>query len=207
MPPIARGRGEASTSTEKPWKGKPTTKDNYINDSGELEPLDAANFSAAGALLWRGDKALLAVEERDGRGLRNFLGGKRDTVDETARVVAARECWEETGELLSDEARNSLAATGRPVVWNSKSKYALFLHELGDADANIAGSVASVHDPDLRVEWVELSSLIDDNWCRAKLHSFAVEQARTARPAIARLVERMMNGTTNALVDALCNFH
>ena len=43
-------------------ESKPTTKDNYINDSGELEPLDAANFSAAGALLWRG-KALLAVEE------------------------------------------------------------------------------------------------------------------------------------------------
>ena len=41
-----------SRSPAKPWKGQPTTPKNYVQEDGNLQPLDAAHFSAAGAILW-----------------------------------------------------------------------------------------------------------------------------------------------------------
>eukprot|EP00966_Prymnesium_polylepis_P211881 4907499-Prymnesium_polylepis.1 len=69
---------------------------------------------------------LLAVEGRVGSaGVRsskfNFLGGKRDTVDEAPRGVAARECWEETGEQLSAAARLAIETAATPVAWAAQS--------------------------------------------------------------------------------------
>ena len=48
-----------------------------------------------------------ALELRSGAPRYNFLGGKRDSEDETPRVVAAREAHEEPGGLLSASARRS----------------------------------------------------------------------------------------------------
>jgi hypothetical protein len=48
-----------------------------------------------------------ALELRSGAPRYNFLGGKRDSEDETPWVVAAREAHEETGGLLSASARRN----------------------------------------------------------------------------------------------------
>jgi 8-oxo-dGTP pyrophosphatase MutT (NUDIX family) len=140
----------------RPWKGKPVTQEDYVADDGSLKPLDASHFCAAGALLWHRNGGeplgLLAVERREGRRGEmveryNFVGGKRDTAEETPRCVAARECWEETGEQLSATARKSLAECAKPVVWHSRSKYALFVHEVGSEDKDLAERVAKIDGP------------------------------------------------------------
>ena len=150
---------------------------------------------------------LLAAERREAtRGGRtsetgllmafNFLGGKRDSVSERPRAVAARECWEETGEQLSAAARKRLETTAQPVAWAWRSKYALFLHELGDEDATLAERVASLggppnieHDPNLlRVAWVPLRRLLSSDWLKAELHAFAREQAHAILPAVRQLL-------------------
>ena len=57
-----------------------------------------------------------ALELRSGAPRYNFLGGKRDSEDETPWVVAAREAHEETGGLLSASARRRRSGhtIGRP---------------------------------------------------------------------------------------------
>lgn len=219
-------------SPAKAWKGRPVTRSNYVNFDGELEALDAAHFCAAGAILWHssphGDgvaHALLAVEHRavdrsNGSQARyNFLGGKRDTIDETPRIVAARECFEETGGNLSALSRASLAHSGKPVVWHAASKYALFVHQVAESDADLAERVSAMgtrpspeHDANLTgVVWVALSYLLDEAWCAAELHRFAAEQARAARPAVGALLSGSIRpsrpiataaATTDALVTA-----
>ena len=212
-------------SPPKAWKGKPVTRKDYVNFDGELDDLDAAHFCAAGAILWRRSphdgsvQALLAVEHRavDGKyqARYNFLGGKRDTIDETPRMVAARECFEETGGQLSAISRSSLEQTGKPVVWHAMSKYALFVHALAEVDADLAERVSAMgtrpspeHDANLTgVAWVALTCLLDNGWCGAELHQFAAGQARAARPAVhAVLLEAMGPSrpiTTAATSDAL----
>ena len=83
----------------------------------------------------------------------------------------------------------------RPVVWHGGSKYALFVHEIGSEDADLAERVADIggppdplHDPDLRgVMWEPVARLLDVEWCRKHFHQFAAEQAAAVRPHLARL--------------------
>ena len=126
-----QGRRTASmASPSRPWKGKEVTRDTYLSPDGQLHEIDDAHFCAAGALLWHANggqpQMLLAAERREAtRGGRtsetgllmafNFLGGKRDSVSERPRAVAARECWEETGEQLSAAARKRLETTAQPL--------------------------------------------------------------------------------------------
>jgi ribonuclease D len=98
--------------------------------------------------------------------------------------------------MLSKSASDDLASRGRPVVWNSAAKYALFVHELAAADADLAEKVAAIdgrpspeHDMNLSgVVWVDVAHLMDDGWCRKQMHPFAWYQVRAARPVIARLL-------------------
>ena len=92
---------------------------------------------------------LLAVEERGGAAgaMKNFLGGKRDSWAETPRAVAARECWEETGYLLSSAAHAAIEGGARPVAWAPQSKFALFLHELGPEDADLVARISALGGP------------------------------------------------------------
>ena len=106
-----------ASSPPKPWKGKPVTREPYVDETGELRPLDAANFAAAGCLLWHPKRgALMAVEDRKGRRRFNFIGGKRDTLEETPRVVAARECSEETGVMTREEIDEAALVSQVPAV-------------------------------------------------------------------------------------------
>ena len=140
-------------TAERPWRGKPVTPSSYVADDGELRELDTAHFCAAGALLWHevsgGEpRMLLAVERRgERRAKANFLGGKRDSWAETPRAVAARECWEETGYLLSSAARAAIEGGARPVAWAPQSKFALFLHELGPEDADLVARISALGGP------------------------------------------------------------
>ena len=89
-------------------------------------PLSTANIKNA-ALLWCKEAdgvegvALLMAEERrrpGGPTQLNFLGGKRDAVNESAGATAAREIGEETGELMSEATRAAIRAAKGPVVWD-----------------------------------------------------------------------------------------
>ena len=141
-------------TAERPWRGKPVTPSSYVADDGELRELDAAHFCAAGALLWHevsgGEPRMLLAVERRGEttgAKANFLGGKRDSWAETPRAVAARECWEETGYLLSSAAHAAIEGGARPVAWAPQSKFALFLHELGPEDADLVARISALGGP------------------------------------------------------------
>ena len=58
-----------------------------------------------------------ALELRSGAPRYNFLGGKRDSEDETPWVVAAREAHEETGGLLSASARRRRSGHTIGIPW------------------------------------------------------------------------------------------
>ena len=126
-------RPPGQSSPERPWKGKAVTPDAYTAADGQLRELDAKHFCAAGALLWHkksgNPHALLAIEERTNNSRvekrYNFLGGKRDSIYESPRHVAARECSEETGGQLSASARARIEQHAKPVVWVGQSKYAV----------------------------------------------------------------------------------
>ena len=101
------------------------SQDSYVGS--ELRECDARGFMAAGALLWCKEAdgvegvALLMAEERrrpGGPTQLNFLGGKRDAVNESAGATAAREIGEETGELMSEATRAAIRAAKGPVVWD-----------------------------------------------------------------------------------------
>ena len=209
--PTARATRHSATGGSPlaaPWKGKPVTRNAYVNDDGELKPLDAMNFSAAGALLWHRDRgALLAVEDRKGGLKYNFLGGKRDHAAETPRMVAVRECREETGGLLSQAAQCAMLEQPMPVVWSGTAKYALFVHELQDEDYGIAERIAAIggrpspeHDANLHgVAFVPMKLLLDPRWRKVQMHDFASCQAAAAHPILLALVSR--SSTTNFPTD------
>ena len=99
-----------SSSRRSKFRGRAVCPTSYLSEDGELFASERQGFMAAGALLWRRDSsgtavALMALEIRSGAPRYNFIGGKRDSEDETPRVVAAREAHEETGGLLSASAR------------------------------------------------------------------------------------------------------
>ena len=108
-------------------------------------------FVAAGLLLWRTAASgevltLMALELRNKQPRYNFLGGKRDTEEETPHIVAAREAHEETGGELSDAARLRMEEqreTMRPVLWHAGGKYVLFVHELLQPDADLVERVGA----------------------------------------------------------------
>ena len=170
-------------SPQKTWKGKQVTKRSYVNEDGVLDPLDAAHFCAAGALLWHAEDdelhMVLAVEERKpGQASSqlerryNFLGGKRDFEAEAPSMVAAREVWEETGEQLSRAARQRIEQGPHPVAWVPASKYALFCVRLGIEDANLVERVAAlgrrpdpIHDVNLHGVARD-AQLLDRDWCK-----------------------------------------
>ena len=148
---------------------------------------------------------LLAVEERGGAAgaMKNFLGGKRDSWAETPRVAAAREGWEETGRLLSSAARTAIACGARPVAWAPRSKFALFMHELGPEDTWALATRISARGgpPDPvrgstpgRVVAVPLRFLLDPRWRREEMHAFAGPQAEAILPAVRGLLASRLDG-------------
>lgn len=157
---------------------------------------------AAGGVLWHRDDsgeavAVMALEMRQGKPRYNFLGGKRDTEEETPRIVAQREASEESGEALSADARRRMAQGDamRPVLWHAGGKYCLFVFELPPADADLVeritarGGQPDSGDPELlSLHWVPLRRLLEGGWCKANLHSYVSDQLTLLRPYLARIV-------------------
>ena len=158
---------------------------------------------ASGAILWQRDAAgeavtVMALEMRQGKPRYNFLGGKRDTEDETPQIVAQREASEESGEALSAEARRSMTQGDamRPVLWHAGGKYCLFVFELPPADADLVervcarGGQPDSGDPELlSLHWVPLRHLLTATWCKANLHGYVSDQLTLLRPYLAAIVE------------------
>lgn len=91
-------------------------------------------------MVWedRKDRKVSETNDQNQR-LLVFPGGMRDNVDEEPIITAAREAYEETGELISRKTMDQLTdKSNKKVIWIPDSKYALFIHELiNDLDQNI----------------------------------------------------------------------
>ena len=200
-------RRRASSRRSK-FRGRPVCPTSYLSEDGELFASERQGFMAAGALLWRRDSsgtavALMALELRSGAPRYNFIGGKRDSEDETPRVVAAREAHEETGGLLSASARRSMeqGLARQPVLWHANGKFVLFVHELLEPDAQLAERVEALGgrpdpgDPHLlSLHWVPLRQLLSRSWCREHLHGYTANQLVLLRPHLASLVGGIQKG-------------
>ena len=91
----------------------------------------------------------------------------------------------------------------RPVAWAPRSKFALFMHELGPEDtwALATRISASGGPPDPvhgstpeRVVAVPLRFLLDPRWRREELHAFARPQAEAILPAVRVLLANRLKG-------------
>lgn len=180
------------------------SQDSYVGS--ELRECDARGFMAAGALLWCKEAdgvegvALLMAEERrrpGGPTQLNFLGGKRDAVNESAGATAAREIGEETGELMSEATRAAIRAAKGPVVWDRQGKYVTFLVEVRDgADATVARRLRERGGPPdpgdeslISVEWVAVADAVRDEWCRRRVARHHLHALRLLWPHLRALQE------------------
>jgi len=113
-------------------KAFPTSPDLYL---GVLREQDAVGYHAASCVVWRRRgghvQFLMAYERRKDALALNFLGGKRDSVDERAGETMSREVAEETGGAV----RIHDPDTDR-VIWCPRSKQVVFVHEF-DEDAEL----------------------------------------------------------------------
>jgi 8-oxo-dGTP pyrophosphatase MutT (NUDIX family) len=120
------------------------TSGNYVSTQG-LNPLDSTGCCAAGVYAYYvatdGVKyVLMAQEERQGKLLMNFLGGRRNTREETPKEIASREVLEETttaqtgmnfvvDSILPSHIKDQLVSDHNfsgHVYWTGYCKYALY---------------------------------------------------------------------------------
>lgn len=131
------------------------------------------SFKAAGAMFIRHDEhgnmeVLLGIEFRSREDKRlHAIGGRRDFQRETHFDVAAREFWEETGELVPQAIiNNCLSASTTKAVWIGAGKYVLYLVsecpvELNDISARYAA--LTTKDEMLSLHWCKWNDVINKN--------------------------------------------
>jgi 8-oxo-dGTP pyrophosphatase MutT (NUDIX family) len=139
-PTITRKKSEIEVVKEYtgPFKTHPefvaakakVSKHNYITKTGELLASDTFGFCAAGIFPFLVDelgvkRVLFACEERNGKLMYNFIGGKRESMQESPAATAMREFQEETKTKSGKVVYEIDELTGS-VAWFSNAKYALF---------------------------------------------------------------------------------
>ena len=156
-------------SKRSPYDAKKLTPRCYLER--HLRPNDAAFFSAAGVLPYRLDGTgrvfvLLGIEDQFDKVKRrvmadkvNFLGGKRDAGDMSAKNTAVRELWEESGGLLPVESTSRIVESLESVLWFRPGKYALFLHRISEVDADLPVRYAALPEG-RRAELAEMKQLL-----------------------------------------------
>jgi 8-oxo-dGTP pyrophosphatase MutT (NUDIX family) len=180
------------------------SKKEYVNEDGELLAQDDLGCCAAGIFpyLYRANEegktvkhVLLALENRGGKMLYNFLGGRRDTPKETPQSIAKREFWEELmdvtnktdkspgSQLLTDETIERLdrEKLGQ-VYWSGFSKFGLFAFQLTDAELNLVEkSKTAIFDEISGLKWFTINELLDqmnESKKDSLLHSFTSQWLR-----------------------------
>ncbi|KAG5184376.1 hypothetical protein JKP88DRAFT_262864 [Tribonema minus] len=77
---------------------------------------------------------LLAMEVRKGKRLLGHMGGKREAADKGPAFTAWREAWEESGKVLSSNARATFLAAAESgdtrVLWVPECEQAIFLYQV-----------------------------------------------------------------------------
>ena len=128
---------EARQALEAELRKINVSRESYVEP--ELRECDARGFVAAEVLLWiaSDDGRILILMANEKPPLLTFLGGKRDSLGETARQTAERKATEGTGGLLSRATRAAILAGSGPVLWDSKGKYATFVVEAVAEDAHL----------------------------------------------------------------------
>ena len=128
---------EARQALEAELRKINVSRESYVEP--ELRECDARGFVAAEVLLWiaSDDGRILILMANEKPPLLTFLGGKRDSLGETARQTAERKATEGTGGLLSRATRAAILAASGPVLWDSKAKYATFVVEAVAEDAHL----------------------------------------------------------------------
>ena len=124
-----------------PAVGSPTTPSVFPGVLVNPSESDMAGFKAAGVILWRvvhGELCLLIGEEWRAEGkVLNFLGGKRDSIGESAQRTAVREFCEESGFVIKeDEMHTCLQAADTTCIWYGPGKYVLYIVRCPNAHHN-----------------------------------------------------------------------
>lgn len=212
------GESEASAagaSTRNAPAADASTADASTADAGDAPPV--------------GEPSVLLILEKRGNHLRlNFIGGKRDYLKETPPETAIREVEEETRGGLNAASFDRMRAGGGggggeggvrvrslgPVLWQSESKYALYMHELteptdcelvlavsggqslrgGGGLFDVRPAVDMVGTKVRGLRWVALRHLLDERWRRRSMHPFASEMAHALREHIEELCRGQGDG-------------
>ena len=112
---------------------------------------------------------LVIKEERNGKMLFNFIGGKRDFLNETPLITASREFTEETGGL------NFLnLCKQESYYWFSKSKYFMVFMEINNYTEEETDII-----PD-NLEWLRLEDCTEE-FINEHFHFFSIEMVRSIK--------------------------
>jgi 8-oxo-dGTP pyrophosphatase MutT (NUDIX family) len=145
------------------------TRESYLAD--RLRPNDAKGYRAAGVLPYyvKGGKRfiMMGTEIRQGSRQLTFLAGKRDSTDRDAEHTAARELWEESGQLLDLASVYFHLRTDSQVFWIGNAKMALFLLNVDMLPRfnNLPSRYAALinkppHSEMISVHWLSAESLL-----------------------------------------------
>ena len=169
------------------------SKDDYYIKGGrfneDVRKNDLKGFRAAGHLAHTINKdgriyVLMIMEKREGKCLYNFIGGKRDSKDETPVKTSVREAKEELkdvktikGKLTSEDTYQKRIFVSTGTFWIAKSKYFLFgVRNQQAEDVNF-----DINDTGSFVDWVPISLLSNNavvhRWCIDVVESFNLDSS------------------------------
>ena len=184
------------------------SRESYVEP--ELRECDAQGFMAAGVLLciWDyndGLNVLLAKEQRKpGQPpMLNFIGGKRDSLSESARQTAMREAVEETGGLLSQATRRAILTARGPVLWDGGGKYVVFVVETAAADSNLPRRLEERGGPPdpgdaslIGVGWRPLCHMHSEAWRKAAMAEHHQRPLQLLMPHLCKLADCLSRAAT-----------
>lgn len=117
---------------------KKTSKKNYfVENFDDSKNEDFEGFCAAGVCLkTKSGKFMMIEEKRDNKKSLNFLGGKRDYLEEEPGMTAIREFFEEIEFDRYDKIFDDIFENMKGVYWFAGSKYFLFVYEITEDDCD-----------------------------------------------------------------------
>ena len=173
----------------QPFKNA-TIKLNYF---GFIDNAERLGYCAAGLYASYNDMLLFVREERNGKNLLNFIGGKRESKEETPDKTAIREFIEETSdkhdnpliEYSHDRKCYILKSTHEitPIIykhkslWIAQSKYVLFSAKVNKNFYNESILLNYNHNSKMELVWVnikEITEMMKNDKLEEYFHGFAI---------------------------------
>uniref|UniRef100_A0A6C0AEM1 Nudix hydrolase domain-containing protein n=1 Tax=viral metagenome TaxID=1070528 RepID=A0A6C0AEM1_9ZZZZ len=148
---------------------KKTSKKNYfVENFDNSRNEDFQGFCAAGVCIkTKSGKFMMIEEKRDNKKSLNFLGGKRDYLEEEPGMTAIREFFEEIEYDRYDKIFDDIFENMKGVYWFAGSKYFLFVYEITEDDCDYLTKLLSSN------EKIKFQEINKDTELNLILHPFA----------------------------------